>query len=166
VTRDPLASRVPIATSECPVISGATSGSSAARSVDRSTSMYASTAASEPDHVACSARPRPFCVRCTAVTASSSAASAVAMSNVASVLALSAIVMRKSYGKVALRCACSLRTHGSRSSSSSCTGITTSSTGDPWGAVAPAERIAMVAVMSPPSGAALCLPCGVAVRLL
>ena len=38
-TRDAGLSRVPIARSECPEISGATSGSSAARSVDRSTSQ-------------------------------------------------------------------------------------------------------------------------------
>jgi hypothetical protein len=38
-TREPWASRVPIATSLCPEISGATSGSSARRSVERSTSM-------------------------------------------------------------------------------------------------------------------------------
>ena len=42
-TRDPRPSRVPIARSEWPEMSGATSGASAARSVDRSTSMYAST---------------------------------------------------------------------------------------------------------------------------
>ena len=38
-TRAPRPSRVPIARSEWPEISGATSGASAARSVDRSTSM-------------------------------------------------------------------------------------------------------------------------------
>ena len=38
-TREPGASRLPIATSLCPETSGETSGSSARRSVDRSTSM-------------------------------------------------------------------------------------------------------------------------------
>ena len=38
-TRESRASRVPMARSEWPVISGATSGSSAARSVERSTSQ-------------------------------------------------------------------------------------------------------------------------------
>ncbi len=42
-TRAPRPSRVPIARSEWPEISGATNGASAARSVDRSTSMYART---------------------------------------------------------------------------------------------------------------------------
>ncbi|MGH3121795.1 MAG: hypothetical protein ACRDND_12330 [Streptosporangiaceae bacterium] len=39
ITRAPRASRVPIATSLCPDSSGATSGSNAFRSVDRSTYM-------------------------------------------------------------------------------------------------------------------------------
>ena len=39
VHRDPRVSRLPIARSECPDSSGATSGSSAFRSVERSTSM-------------------------------------------------------------------------------------------------------------------------------
>ena len=38
-TREPRASRLPIATSECPLTRGASSGNSALRSVDRSTSM-------------------------------------------------------------------------------------------------------------------------------
>ena len=46
ITRAPRASRVPIATSLCPDSSGASNGSSAFRSVDRSTSMYAKIAAS------------------------------------------------------------------------------------------------------------------------
>ena len=59
-TREVRESREPIARSECPEISGATSGSSALRSVERSTSMYASTGASEADQTVRSARPRPF----------------------------------------------------------------------------------------------------------
>ena len=61
VTRDPRARREPIATSLWPESSGASSGSSACRSVDRSTSMYATTRARLADHAARSARPRPFC---------------------------------------------------------------------------------------------------------
>ena len=61
VTREPGASRVPIATSLWPVSSGATSGSSARRSVERSTSMYATTRAALRDQAVRSARPRPFC---------------------------------------------------------------------------------------------------------
>ncbi len=59
-TREPRARREPMAMSECPETSGATSGSRAARSVERSTSMYTSTGASEADHTAFSARPRPW----------------------------------------------------------------------------------------------------------
>ena len=54
--------------SECPEINGATRGSSPARSVERSTSMYARTAASEADQAARSARPRPFSSRWTTRT--------------------------------------------------------------------------------------------------
>ena len=71
-TRAPRPSRVPIARSECPDISGATSGSSAARSVERSTSMYATTRARLADHAARSARPRPFAGRCRTSTPESS----------------------------------------------------------------------------------------------
>ena len=60
VTRAPPDSRDPIARSLWPDMRGATSGSRAARSVDRSTSMYARTAASLADQTVRSARPRPF----------------------------------------------------------------------------------------------------------
>lgn len=94
-TREPRASRVPMAMSEWPEISGATSGSSAARSVDRSTSRYASTGARERDHAVCSARPRPFSASRMTSVPGSSAASRAAIRGVPSVLALSAMVMRK-----------------------------------------------------------------------
>jgi hypothetical protein len=94
-TREPCASRVPMAMSEWPEISGATSGSSAARSVDRSTSRYASTGAPERDQAACSARPRPFSASRIQSVPGSSAASRAAMRGVRSVLALSAMVIRK-----------------------------------------------------------------------
>ncbi|MGH3120685.1 MAG: hypothetical protein ACRDND_06575 [Streptosporangiaceae bacterium] len=48
-----------MATSPCPDSSGATSGSSAFRSVDGSTSMWAATSAELVGHWARSARPRP-----------------------------------------------------------------------------------------------------------
>ena len=117
-TRDPRANRVPIATSEWPEISGATSGSNAARSVDRSTSMYASTGAGDPDHTVRSARPRPFAGMRTTATYGSPSARCSATYGVASVLALSAIVIRNAYGNVAVRYACNRRTHGPRSISS------------------------------------------------
>lgn len=59
-TREVRLSREPIARSEWPEISGATSGSRALRSVERSTSMYARTGASEADHTVRRARPRPL----------------------------------------------------------------------------------------------------------
>jgi hypothetical protein len=77
--------------------------------------MYASTAASECVHTNFSARPRPFSLRCTAATSGSVSASRSATSAVASVLALSAMVIRNRYGNSARRYACSRRTHGSRS---------------------------------------------------
>ncbi|CAM5628100.1 hypothetical protein SPURM210S_00863 [Streptomyces purpurascens] len=117
-TRELRASREPIARSEWPEISGATSGSSALRSVDRSTSMYASTGASEADQTARRARPRPFCSSRKRVTSGISAASRAATRGVVSVEALSAIVMRNAYGNVLSRCSYSLRTHGWRSFSS------------------------------------------------
>ena len=52
-----------------------------------------------------SARPRPFSDSRNDVTPGSSAASAAAMAGVASVLALSAIVMRKVYGQVRVEAA-------------------------------------------------------------
>jgi hypothetical protein len=51
------------------------------------------------------------------------------MSYVASVLALSATVIRKVKGSWVARCWCSRRTDASTARSSSCTGTTTSSTG-------------------------------------
>ncbi len=93
-TREPGASRVPMARSEWPEISGATSGSSAVSPVDRSTSRYASTGAREPDQAARSARPRPFSGSRSETTSGSSPASRAAMTGVRSVLALSATVIR------------------------------------------------------------------------
>ena len=93
-TREPGARRVPMATSECPEISGATSGSSAASSVDRSTSRYASTGARDCDQAARSARPRPFSASRSHCASGSSSASRAAICGVRSVLALSATVMR------------------------------------------------------------------------
>ncbi len=120
-----------MARSECPEMSGATSGSSALRSVDRSTSMYARTGASERDQTVRRARPRPFSSSRVLRTPSTVAARPAATSGVRSVLALSAIVMRKGYGNVRVRWSWSRRTHGPRSCSSLKTGITTSSTGSP-----------------------------------
>jgi len=98
VTREPGASRVPIATSLWPVSSGATSGSSARRSVERSTSMYATTRAMLRDHAVRSARPRPFCSSRSTSTPASATANDCAISGVASVLALSAIRIRHDTG--------------------------------------------------------------------
>ena len=98
--------------------------------------MYASTGASEADHTARSARPRPFSGRCSTVTAGSSAATRRATASVPSVEALSATVIRNRYGKPAVRCACRRRRQDSRSGSSLCTGTTTSSTGTGAGSVA------------------------------
>ena len=109
---------------------------SAARSVDRSTSMYASTGASEADQTARSARPRPFSARCTTATAGSSAAIRRATASVPSVDALSATVIRNRYGNSAARCACSRRRHDSRPASSLWTGTTTSSAGTEAGGTA------------------------------
>ncbi len=75
-------------------MSGATSGSSAASPVDRSTSVYASTGAREPDQAARSARPRPLTGSRIHSTSASSSASPAAMPGVRSVLALSAMVIR------------------------------------------------------------------------
>lgn len=83
-----------MARSEWPEISGATSGSSALRSVERSTSMYARTGASEPDQTVRSALPRPFSSSRALRTPSRLPASAAATSGVRSVLALSATVIR------------------------------------------------------------------------
>ena len=98
-----------MATSLCPESNGATRGSSASRSVERSTSMYATTRASLVDHTVRSARPRPFSSRCTAVTRSSSCASRRAIAQVPSVLALSATVIaprhREALGEVAVEVA-------------------------------------------------------------
>ena len=102
-TREPRARREPIARSEWPDTRGATNGASAARSVDRSTSMYASTGASDVDHTACRARPRPFCSSRTMRTSVSSSANCAAIRGVWSVLALSAIVMRAVNGKLSSR---------------------------------------------------------------
>ncbi len=93
-TREPGASRVPMARSEWPDISGATRGSSAASPVDRSTSRYASTGARDCDQTALSARPRPFSGSRVETTSGSSSASRAAMPGVPSVLALSAMVIR------------------------------------------------------------------------
>ncbi len=117
-TRELRASREPIARSEWPEISGATSGSSAFRSVDRSTSMYARIGASEEDQTVRSARPRPFCSSRKALTSGISDSSRADTCGVVSVDALSAIVMRNAYGNVRLRWSCSLSTHGWRSFSS------------------------------------------------
>lgn len=117
-TRELRASREPIARSEWPEISGATSGSSALRSVERSTSMYARTGASECDQTVRSARPRPFSSSRRDRTRGSAAASRAATCGVRSVLALSATVIRKAYGKVRARWSCRRSTHGSRSFSS------------------------------------------------
>ena len=57
--------------------------------------MYARIGASERDHTALSARPRPFSSRWTARTPGSCSARRVATAQVPSVLALSATVMRK-----------------------------------------------------------------------
>ena len=103
ITRDPRASRVPMATSLWPDNSGATSGSSAFRSVDKSTSMYARTSASLCDQTARSARPRPGCSMRTARTSSKSRASRSAMAQVPSVLPLSAMVTRAVNGKPSRR---------------------------------------------------------------
>ena len=78
--------------------SGATSGSSASRSVDRSTSVYISTAASLADQAARRARPRPLPSIRMQATPGSSAASRRAMSQVASVLPLSAMVTWAAHG--------------------------------------------------------------------
>jgi hypothetical protein len=57
--------------------------------------MYARTCASEADQVCLSARPRPLADSRTKATSGSSAASAAAIREVLSVLALSATVIRK-----------------------------------------------------------------------
>ena len=97
-TREPRPSRVPIARSECPETRGATKGANAARSVDRSTSMYTSTGASEVDHTACSARPRPFSGTRTTRTSSGRRPVRQRCAGCSSTLALSAMVMRAENG--------------------------------------------------------------------
>ncbi len=99
-TRAPRPSRVPIARSEWPEMSGATSGASAARSVDRSTSMYASTGASEVTTPRAAPGRGPSAPDRTTRTSVSSAASSAAIRGVSSTLALSAIVMRAENGKL------------------------------------------------------------------
>src|ERR1700735_4439538 len=128
ITRAPRASRVPIATSLWPDSSGASNGSSAFRSVDRSTSMYAKIAASLCDQTERSAPPRPGRSRRTARTPSSSVSKPNAWDHVPSSLALSAIVIRAENGNSSRRNACSRRTLGPRSRSSLRTGITISTT--------------------------------------
>src|SRR5579862_8153625 len=125
-TRDPLASRVPMAISLCPDSSGATSGSSAFKSVDKSTSIYARTSASLCDQMARSARPRPDCSIRTARTSPNSRARPPAIDQVASVLPLSAIVTRAVNGKPSRRKPTSRRMLGARSCSSLRTGTTMS----------------------------------------
>src|ERR1700733_3972643 len=126
ITPPPRASRVPIATSECPDSSGASNGNSAFRSVDRSTSMYAKIAASLCDQTDRSAPPRPGRSRRIARTPSSSVSKASAWGHVPSSLALSAIAIPAVNGNSSRRKACSRRTLGPRSRSSLRTGITMS----------------------------------------
>ena len=128
-TRDERDNREPIATSECPDSRGATNGISALRSVDRSTSQYATTVASLMLQVALSARPRPFCARWTTRTLSMVWASSTPTARVLSVLALSAMVMRAEYGNAVCRCSARRRTQPARSASSLYTGTTTSRSG-------------------------------------
>src|SRR5690606_1403621 len=73
--------------------------------------------------------PRPFASRCTTRTSPSSAASSSATASVASVLALSATVIRAGNGNPLPRYWCRRRTQTPRSVSSLYTGTTTSSTG-------------------------------------
>ncbi len=101
-----------------PESSGATSGSSAERSVERSTSMYATTSASLVDHTVCSARPRPASGIRSALSPGSHPARAVAIAHVPSVLPLSAIVTRAEKGNEELTNACSRRMLAARSRSS------------------------------------------------
>ena len=75
----PAASRDPTATSLWRLTKGAIRGSSASSPVDRSTSMYATIAASLSVHVARNARPRPFWSRRMARTPSNVAANVQAM---------------------------------------------------------------------------------------
>ena len=103
ITRDPRASRVPMARSLWPDNNGATSGSNAFKSVDKSTSMYARTSASLCDQIARRARPRPGCSMRTARTSPNSRASLLAIAQVPSVLPLSAIVIRAVNGKPSRR---------------------------------------------------------------
>ena len=117
-TREERASREPIARSEWPESSGATSGSNAERSVERSTSMYATTSASEPSHTCLSARPRPLADRCTARTPGRRRTSSSAIAPVRSVLALSAMVTRAGNGTRSSRKRRSVRTVCSRATSS------------------------------------------------
>ena len=88
--------------------------------------MYARTAASLVDHAHRSARPRPFSRSETTPTFGSSAAISAAMSAVASVLALSAIVINAENGNLSVRKPNKRRTLGERSFSSLNTGTTTS----------------------------------------
>ena len=67
-TTEPSLSREPMARSECPDTSGATSGSSPVSPVDRSTSVYATTSALEAIHAARSAPPRPLLVEARATS--------------------------------------------------------------------------------------------------
>ena len=128
-TCDPGARREPIAMSEWPETSGATRGRSASRSVDRSTSMYATTSASLALQAVRRARPRPLRSRCRARTPGSSCWSRCACNHVPSVDALSTIVMRHENGKAPVRYAWSRCTPTSTARSSLKTGTTTSTTG-------------------------------------
>ena len=114
--------------SECPESNGAINGIRALRSVERSTSMYATTSASDSLHTCRSARPRPFASRWTTRTSSNSSARERASANVPSTLALSAMVIRAENGTCVRKCRRRRRTHVSRPASSLYTGTTTSST--------------------------------------
>jgi hypothetical protein len=65
--------------------------------------MYATTAASLESQASRTARPRPLASRCRARTHGSSKASRVAVSQVRSVLPLSAIVIIAGYGRRSCR---------------------------------------------------------------
>ena len=80
--------------------------------------MYASTVASLACQTERSAQPRPLRSRCTARTPGSSSASCWARVHVASVLALSATVIRAGNGNPFERNACNRRILGPRSLSS------------------------------------------------
>ncbi len=124
--REPPASRVPMAISQCPEATALTRGSSACSPVDRSTSMNATMSAPLSRHAVLTAIPLPRRSSLRARTPVIVRESRWAVSQVESVLPLSTMVTVQTRGKKSVRKRCTVRMHPGRARSSFRTGMTIS----------------------------------------